>query len=204
MTPDNSESIFSHGRRHLRETIQAIMRGVEIDDPQAHGLLEQIVEWHEAGRPTTTKFIEQNQQERRLREIDQHIHECKGYAHNTSCACTCHSIMEETVRMQETRKEIQYIELRPEVRWFAEQMELKLIENNWKGGWQDKQTSYLFQRLEEESSELADALFLYGASNRHNGGNRAIQEAVEIANFAMMVATNIAHEIYNSGNQHDQ
>ena len=38
-------------------------------------------------------------------------------------------------------------ELRAEVRWFAEQMELRLQENDWKGGWHNDGPAPLYGRL---------------------------------------------------------
>ena len=45
------------------------------------------------------------------------------------------------------------IELRPIVKWFAEQMELQLRANDWKGGWDDCPLAYLNGRLREETVE---------------------------------------------------
>ena len=46
------------------------------------------------------------------------------------------------------------IELRPDVQWFAEQMELKLRENDHKGGWEGVTPLWLMARLREELDEL--------------------------------------------------
>lgn len=74
--------------------------------------------------------------------------------------------------------------LRPEVRWFAEQMELALRRNDHKGGWQDCDYEYLSDRLRDETLELEGAVF-------GGGLNEAIiNEAVDVANFAMMIADN--------------
>ena len=48
----------------------------------------------------------------------------------------------------------QSIALRPEVRWFAEQMELQLRANDHKGGWQNDHHQTLIGRLQEETAEL--------------------------------------------------
>lgn len=77
------------------------------------------------------------------------------------------------------------IELRPEVRWFAEQMELKLRENDHKGGWSKCPVDYLFSRLGQEVMELDKAL------DFHIDFDGAISEAADVANFAMMIADNV-------------
>ena len=50
------------------------------------------------------------------------------------------------------------LELRPEVRAFAEAMERKLRVNEHRGGWQDDEPGDLFERAQEEMEEFADAL----------------------------------------------
>ena len=78
------------------------------------------------------------------------------------------------------------IELRPEVQWFAEHMELALQANDHKGGWRHDSCSALLIRLREETDELKAAL-QKGYHLRH-----IVQEAADVANFAMMVADNAA------------
>ena len=78
------------------------------------------------------------------------------------------------------------IKLRPEVRWFAEQMELKLRENDWKGGWQAEQYIALFRRLEGETKELNELM----VTNWDGQQDLVVQESADIANFAMMIADN--------------
>jgi hypothetical protein len=52
------------------------------------------------------------------------------------------------------------LELRPEVQAFAEQMELKLMANDHKGGWKDCNLAYLYGCLGEELAELMAAITL--------------------------------------------
>ncbi len=98
------------------------------------------------------------------------------------------------------------IELRPEVQAFAEAMELKLRQNDHKGGWKREGHRWLLLRAHEELTELfkfAEAK----ASNDTNsmmesispsGGWRGapdlrpkiLQECTDVANFAMMIADN--------------
>ena len=45
------------------------------------------------------------------------------------------------------------VRLRPSVRWFAEQMELQLRENDHKPGWKHASKAHLYGRLREETLE---------------------------------------------------
>lgn len=78
------------------------------------------------------------------------------------------------------------MEIRDSVKWFAEQMELKLQENDAKGGWDDCGIYWLLERLREETRELEIAIDIHrdlGAPH-----NNIVKEAADVANFAMMVA----------------
>lgn len=101
---------------------------------------------------------------------------------------------------------------RASVRWFAEQMELKLRENDHKGGWHECSRHSLMARVLEESAELIEATnpakhnrsdFYCAARNARFAANMvaaggfftetkdlgsAVAEAVDVANMAMMVA----------------
>ena len=68
--------------------------------------------------------------------------------------------------------------MRKAVKQFAESMEERLKENDYKGGWEDCSLAYLEARLVEELGEY------YGAKAM---GDTAPEEMVDIANFAMMV-----------------
>lgn len=74
------------------------------------------------------------------------------------------------------------IELRPSVRTFAEQMELVLRANDYKGGWNEDNCSvnYLERRLVEEYVE-------YLGNKSLEQGNNPEKECVDMANFAMML-----------------
>ena len=74
--------------------------------------------------------------------------------------------------------------MRQVVKWFSEEMENKLNENDDKGGWRDCKTSYLLKRLKEETAELEEALLDKAEALK------ILSEAVDIANFAMMIADN--------------
>lgn len=65
---------------------------------------------------------------------------------------------------------------------FAEHMINKLKVNLYKGGWQQETNGYLIRRLRQEVEELRDAI-RDGRSAHH-----IINEAADVANFAMMIA----------------
>lgn len=71
---------------------------------------------------------------------------------------------------------------RNEVKEFAEQMEIKLRENDHKGGWKNCSYDYLFSRIQEELDELYQAVM--------NGARYAVimREAADVGNFAMMIS----------------
>lgn len=73
--------------------------------------------------------------------------------------------------------------MRPVVEAFAHAMEYKLQRNDHKGGWAETPNRVLFDRLEDEVKELADALAR---------GNylEIMLEAADVANFALMLAHN--------------
>lgn len=79
-----------------------------------------------------------------------------------------------------------FMEVRESVKWFAEQMESKLRENDKKGGWDNCNIYWLIKRINEETNELLNAVDLHrdlGATKEN-----IIRESVDVANFAMMVA----------------
>lgn len=82
--------------------------------------------------------------------------------------------------------------IRSEVKWFAEQMESKLQENDHKGGWQQCGKYWLFERMQEEMTELLQELSLF--SNDAKNENRIIRECADIANFAMMIADKVREQ----------
>ena len=63
---------------------------------------------------------------------------------------------------------------------FAADMKLKLVANMHKGGWADSHLSFLMSRLLQETGELVEAMM----SGDHNW---TAAEAVDVANFAMMI-----------------
>jgi hypothetical protein len=71
--------------------------------------------------------------------------------------------------------------------WFAEKMRLKLVANKQrKTHWSKFSTDeFLYERLRDECKELKRAI---------KDGGDIISEAVDVANFAMMIADNKRHE----------
>ena len=90
---------------------------------------------------------------------------------------------------------------RKEVKRFAARMEEVLQENDHKGHWSKCSYAYLLQGLKQEVDELDEALEghvigqvmprdLSGASSVEQYGE-VEKEAVDVANFAMMIADNL-------------
>lgn len=75
------------------------------------------------------------------------------------------------------------IELRPEVRSFAEAMEVRLRVNDYKGGWKKESAANLSLQLEDEVEELTVAIVDPTAN-----AEDILHEAADVANFAMMIA----------------
>jgi len=67
---------------------------------------------------------------------------------------------------------------------FAQLMESKLQNNDHKGGWKLDEYSDLLRKLKNEVEELEMALI-----NRDG----AVNEAVDVANYAMMIADNLRY-----------
>jgi hypothetical protein len=72
--------------------------------------------------------------------------------------------------------------IRIPVLWFADQMELKLKDNDYKGGWDKCTGIYLMGKLLEETIELKNTL------DQKFDPKLVVEEAIDVANFAMMIA----------------
>lgn len=88
------------------------------------------------------------------------------------------SLLEELYTLRATQP-------RSQVQWFSGEMERVLKENDHKGGWDDIQALILLNQLKEETAELADAI------ENDISPEHIIKEAVDVANFAMMIADNM-------------
>lgn len=84
-------------------------------------------------------------------------------------------------------KRVEYLEEpvdRPEVGWFAERMEAKLLANGHKTEWatlRGIKVWWFYDRIREEVKELESAM-------ADGGPNEVIDECVDVANLAMMLA----------------
>jgi hypothetical protein len=73
--------------------------------------------------------------------------------------------------------------MRGEVLKFAVEMEKKLDKNEHKGAWEETSSWWLMRRLVDEVEELREQL-------RIGGPMEVVEEAADVANFAMMIADN--------------
>lgn len=81
--------------------------------------------------------------------------------------------------------------MRKEVITFSKDMERKLCANERKGGWSACELSWLLRRLREETGELSGAIgSLLHADLIDVRAQIVIDEAADVANFAMMIADN--------------
>lgn len=88
------------------------------------------------------------------------------------------------------------MKLRPEVQAFAEVMEQKLRENDYKGGWEHCSHQYLSRLIREEERELSEAikrLILFSKRGEPKIAQREVvelaREAADVANIAMFICS---------------
>jgi hypothetical protein len=87
------------------------------------------------------------------------------------------------------------LDCRQEVKDFAVLMEQKLRKNDHKTHWKNCNQEYLLTRLDEEVKELRDCFFIYSPCDMNflmdgQHEDRIPDEAVDVANFAMMLWDN--------------
>lgn len=75
----------------------------------------------------------------------------------------------------------EFIPIRAEVQAFAQDMERKLSANDHKQHWSTIPQDKLLRRLKQELRELERAM---------KKGKNVVEEAADVANFAMMIADN--------------
>jgi NTP pyrophosphatase (non-canonical NTP hydrolase) len=68
-------------------------------------------------------------------------------------------------------------------------MQAKLSKNNYKGGWKNESVQWLIGRLHQEIYELEEAIL------HKKDKDYIINEASDVANFAMMIADKVRNEI---------
>ena len=73
--------------------------------------------------------------------------------------------------------------MRKELKWFAEIQERKLKQNDYKHHWSNLSDDQLFHKLMMEMAELFEAISTWDSFE-------VIDECVDVANFAMMIASN--------------
>ena len=78
------------------------------------------------------------------------------------------------------------------VKWASEQMLKVLAKNRKKGGWRHCTFEYLFFRIGEEMAELTNAVEKFKKDKRTK--STAIKEAIDVMDFAMMIADLIQHD----------
>lgn len=76
------------------------------------------------------------------------------------------------------------MEIRSEVRRFAERMEKQLAANDHKGHWADCDSEWLLARARDELAELEQAILDCDSEAIRN-------EAADAANFCMMICDNV-------------
>lgn len=74
------------------------------------------------------------------------------------------------------------------VTWFGHRMVDALVANDDKGGWDDCSPEYLCDRLRQEVAELEREARNAYADLSARRARRVIEEAADVANFAMMIA----------------
>jgi hypothetical protein len=84
-------------------------------------------------------------------------------------------------------------EVREPVSWFARQMETRLKANDHKGGWENDPVDYLLARIEQEATEV------FHATGSPGSLEKVIEEAADVANFAMMIADNMRRFLIKDG-----
>jgi len=88
--------------------------------------------------------------------------------------------------LEQRVKELEVNALRPELKWFAIQMELKLRANDHKQHLKDGSMDYLIMRLGQEIGELLEAI-------QKGDPDEIVKESADGSNFLMMIADNAEH-----------
>ena len=102
--------------------------------------------------------------------------------------------LEQQLEKRKVKKEqcnIHDVSCRNSVNWFAGQMELKLRDNDHKGGWGKCEHNWLLDRLKQEVEELEKTL------DQVDNQENVIKEAADVANFALMIA-DLAGRLYGT------
>lgn len=82
----------------------------------------------------------------------------------------------------------EFVPVRDEAQWFAQQMERKLQANDHKEGWRRMTTAWLLKRLRQEVDEIEVAL-------KAGKLDDIVSECADVGNFAMMIADKATDEL---------
>jgi NTP pyrophosphatase (non-canonical NTP hydrolase) len=88
------------------------------------------------------------------------------------------------------------MQIRNSVKWFSEQMEFELANNDRKSGWRNMSVDALYARLLDEVCELQSEL-----SFPTRDDSAIISECADVANFAMMIADIIKEKSAEKSNE---
>lgn len=109
-------------------------------------------------------------------------HKARDITANTCSACMLAEMKALMMSMEPDKQD-----LRPEVKWFAGEMETILKQNDYKGGWKGETTKSLINNM------FTNTMRLYQVSDGADFSLR-IRLAVNIANYAMMIADKVRAE----------
>lgn len=80
--------------------------------------------------------------------------------------------------------------LREPLKWFSEQMEQRLKANDHKGGWDRETFGYFCAKIHDTVHKLTSKRFI-----KNPDLNLITKEAIDLANYAMMIADNTRHTL---------
>ncbi len=83
--------------------------------------------------------------------------------------------------------------IRPEVQWFAEQMERVLRVHDHKGHWEGIDCEQLFAKMIEEVGEVGEGFWQH-LSGRGHPEDEMLDQLVDVANLTMMLSWNMLGE----------
>ena len=90
------------------------------------------------------------------------------------------------------------MKVRKEVSDFAKIMEEKLQENEHKGGWDNCDNDFLFNRLLQEMTELHESLAELKITKGNGKGiaRETMRECADVADFSMMISSNLKRKYF--------
>lgn len=88
--------------------------------------------------------------------------------------------------------------MRESVKRFADAMERVLKENDHKNGWENMNAYDLLGRIDDERDELFRAIDRFYEDEKDDSATNMLDEAVDIANFCMMLYDNYKVRVWCS------